>query len=375
MGSLTGVGMYLKNVLAAWPADCPLQPRLFATGPRPFATGEAPAYRPLNLTPLSRLPVAGPAGRRLPWFARRMLHRVWDWRFGRTFRRSRCAAYFEPNHLAIRLDGPTIATVHDLSVLDHPQWHPADRVALWEESLASSVGHTAAWLADSRFTRMRMIQRLAIPPERITVVPLAARPLRFPPAQRMAAVGQQMGLPPRYILHLGTIEPRKNIGLLLDAISLLDAGRRRRCPLVLAGGAGWGGQEFWRQLSGHPLAGEVLCTGYIDDDSAAALLAGATALVAPSHYEGFGLPILEAFAAGTPVVCSDADAFTEIAAGAAAVLPTNDPSAWAAAIERIADDEPWADQLRQSGRARAADYSWSRCAAATAKVIRDTAGM
>jgi len=310
----------------------------------------------------------------VPWWVRRIAQKSRVTWFAHRFRRGGYVACFEPNHLAIPCVGPTVTTIHDLSVLEHPEWHPVDRVRQWQRSLAPSVASTTRWIADSDFSARRMTELLAIPSERITVIPLAARPLRYPTAEALAAGRGRMNLPERYLLHLGTIEPRKNLRCLLDAWSRLNADLRRGCRLVLAGGAGWGRPDFWRGLAEHPMAGEVLCTGYISDEQAAWLLAGASGLLQPSWYEGFGLPILEAMACGTGVVCSTAEALVETAGGAADSVDADDVPGWSEAMTRALEDESWRSAMARSGPARAAEFSWATAAAAHAALLADVAG-
>ncbi|RPI58328.1 MAG: glycosyltransferase family 1 protein, partial [Planctomycetaceae bacterium] len=197
----------------------------------------------------------------------------------------------------------------------------------------------------------------------------AGRPLAYPSADELPNLRATMNLPQRYLLHLGTLEPRKNIGVLLDAMSAIPPAIRKTCPLVLAGGLGWGGAEFWRSLANHPMASEVLWAGFVDDASAAAMLAGAQAVLSPSFYEGFGLPLLEAMNAGTAVICSTADAFTEVAGPAAHFVDPTDTAGWSVAICQVIEDAAWRNNLAESGKIRAREFSWDSCAKAHAEVF------
>lgn len=302
-----------------------------------------------------------------------MVQRWRGWRFARRYRGGGFAAYFEPNHIAYPCDGPTVTTIHDLSVLDHPEWHPADRVRQWDASLKATMKQTAGWITDSRFSAGRMESVLSIPPERISVIPLAGRALPYPPRAEALAMTKSWGLPPQFILHVGTIEPRKNIAALLEAHAKLPAARHRSCPLVLAGGRGWGSARFWQELTGHRAAADALTCGYVSDAHAAVLLSAAAAVVAPSRYEGFGLPVLEAFAAGTPVICSDIPPFREIAEGCAEMIDPLDASAWAAAMIRAMEDDSWRQDRVKAGMIRAGRYSWAAAAAAHERVLAEAA--
>jgi len=165
-------------------------------------------------------------------------------------------------------------------------------------------------------------------------------------------------LPDRYILHLGALEPRKNLGVLLDAYAALPGQIRTNCRLVLAGPIGWGERSFWAELRDHPVAAQVLATGRVGDEDVGLLLAGATALVAPSRYEGFGLPLLEAMACGTPVLCSTAEAFKEIADNAAEMIHPDDIHGWTSAIRRAVEEPGWLAGMTAAGRRRSEKYSW-----------------
>jgi alpha-1,3-rhamnosyl/mannosyltransferase len=256
------------------------------------------------------------------------------------------------------VDGPVVTTMHDLSVLEHPHWHPADRVAQWNRRLRTSLQATTHWIVPSRFTARRMTELLGIEADHITVIPLAARSFAQP--QREDAWGR--GLPRRFILHLGTIEPRKNISLLLDAWQALPRPLRSELRLVLAGGIGWGTAADFQRLVEHPLAGEVLVTGYVSAQAIGLLLGRATALVACSAYEGFGLPILEAMSVGTPVICSNTDVFKEVAGDAARLCPHHVPTPWARTIEQLCGEPDLRNDLIAAGRQQAATYHWTTTA-------------
>jgi alpha-1,3-rhamnosyl/mannosyltransferase len=275
----------------------------------------------------------------------------------------------EPNHVPIATGRTTITTIHDLSVLAHPEWHPADRVRWYERGFAQGVRRSARFIAASEFTKREMVRMLCVPPERIDVTYQAARPGFAPqPAERVADVRARFGLPERFFLFVGTLEPRKNLVGLLEAFAGLPRSVRAACPLAIAGGWGWNTTPLEEKLQAFDLRAEVRLLGYVHDAALAALYTGCAALAWPSLYEGFGLPPLEALSCGAPVIVSDAASLPEVVGEAglllnAAVLPE-----WTAALRRMVEDDAWRQEFRRRGPARAAQFSWPRCAAQTLQV-------
>jgi glycosyltransferase involved in cell wall biosynthesis len=370
-----GIATYLGNLLRNWPADGGVEVRGFSTHERRKLTHWPEALpgaeRQIILKPVTELQPPATLRSRIPVFARPMLTHLQTARFAGIAWKGKYDACFEPNSVAGRYFKPTVTTLHDLSVLEHPEWHPAQRVLHWERSLASSLKVTGHWMTDSYFSRDRMVKLLGIDEKKIDVVHLAARALPFPSDAELARFCESIGLTGEYLLHLGTVEPRKNIKLLLDAYALLPANLRQRCKLVLAGGAGWGKEDFWAGLRGHPVATEVVFTGFVTDAAAAALLKGATAVLVSSWYEGFGLPILEGMSAGRPVLASTIPVFDEVAGDAAPRLDPANPQAWADAMQRVIEDPAHQSDLAERGRAQNAKFSWTKAATHAAQVLRD----
>ncbi|MEX2214332.1 MAG: glycosyltransferase family 1 protein [Phycisphaeraceae bacterium] len=397
----TGVATYVGNVLQHWPTDVDIEPRGFVThvlrkgtawpnGDEGSTEGGA-GEKPIAFGPLARvLDVAAKEVRVAPprfspdWWrglARRLMpfrpvRRLLPWIFKRGLRYKasprRFAAYWEPNYIAFPTKLPTVTSVCDLSVLEYPQWHPNERVQWWEQEWKGSMARTHRWIAISQFTADRMTQVLSIAPELIDVIPLAARAMPFPSPDELPASLASAGAPSEYFLVLGTIEPRKNLRVALDAWAALPPAFRNRYKLIFAGGPGWGGDSFWQELTTHPMSSQVMTTGYVSKRHAAVLLAGAAAALVPSHYEGFGLPVLEAMACGTPVICSDIPVFKEVAGEGACLVAKDDPQAWAQAMQRIAEDQAWTTSLGQAGTARNQQFSWNKAARLHAASIART---
>jgi alpha-1,3-rhamnosyl/mannosyltransferase len=291
-------------------------------------------------------------------------------------RRRQYDLYHEPNFIPFPSDCPTIATLHDLSVLLHPEWHPADRVAYYEEHFQHALASCVHFLTVSEFCRQEVIRTLHIPAERVTRVYNGIRPGLGPlPADEVKAVLHRLGLPPRYLLYVGTIEPRKNVLLLLQAYGSLPAAVRDAWPLVLVGGWGWNAGPVAAFLHDIGRACGVLHVGYLAEEHLAAVYNGARALLYPSHYEGFGLPPVEMMACGGAVLASTAGALVETVGGQAHLLPAEDFDGWRQALLRVVEDDDWWRQLRSGARARVRSYTWERCAAEVLDVYRAVCGV
>lgn len=374
LGRRTGVGQYLAQVLAHWPSDAAAQPlgliETLTLGARPRRP-DPPALPPLahlprlELSPLSALrpPPDQPAGIA-------PARRAWELgapigvRLARAARRA--DAFFEPNHIPPARVRPTVTTIHDLSVLEVPEHHPAHRVDAWRRGLARAIETTDRFVCVSHATADAMRRVLAVDEPRLAVAPLASRFERAPDTWTPEGARRALGMPDRCWVHVGTLEPRKNVGVLLDA---LDRLRDADATLILAGKPGWGSTGFWRALVDHPAADRVRVAGYVTDAQAAALMVGARLVLCPSFYEGFGLPALEAMALGTPVAASTAASLREVVADAAPTLDPRDADAWAAVMRAALDDGPERDAAIDRGRARAGAYSWSATARAHSSVI------
>src|SRR5262249_43899928 len=272
----------------------------------------------------------------------------------RAFDPGRCDLYHEPNLVPLPSDLPTVTTLHDLSVLLHPEWHPADRVAHFERHFRDGLRRTTHFLAISEFIRQEVIRTLHVPPDRVTTPPMGIRPgLRPRPAGEVAAALRRLGLPPRYLLCVGTVEPRKNLLLLLRAYAALPGELRRRYPLLLVGAWGWNAAAVADYLHAEGRPRGVLHVGYVPDADLAALYSGARALAYPSLYEGFGLPPLEMLACGGAVLASTAGAVAEVVGGHAHLTDAHDLDGWREALRRVLADDDWWRGLRR-GAAEAA---------------------
>ncbi len=263
--------------------------------------------------------------------------------------------------------GRVVLTVHDLIGALFPRNFPPASRFYWSLWLPFTLRFADAIIADSEATR-RDIQRLTRQPAaKITVIPLGVES-RFapsPPPQRETCRARYQ-LPGRYILYVGTLEPRKGVDTLLEAFAPLA-----ECypiDLVLVGKRGWYWQPLLARLTALRLTHRATLLDYVPDDDLPAIYSAAATLVLPSRYEGFGLPVLEAMASGTPVVCTTAASLPEVAGDAALLVPPNHPQALAKAMESILKNETLAANLREKGMLRAAAFTWERTAQATLAV-------
>jgi glycosyltransferase involved in cell wall biosynthesis len=182
-------------------------------------------------------------------------------------------------------------------------------------------------------------------------------------------VRARYGLPPRYLLFVGTIEPRKNLGRVLAAFERLHA-EGLTDGFVIVGKRGWLYDDFFARLEQSPARSAVIFPGYVPDADLPALYTGSQALAFPSEFEGFGLPVLEAMASAAPVVCSHTSSLPEVAGDAALLVDPLDVDALHAALRRVMADDALADDLRRRGLAQAGRFSWARAARETLAVYR-----
>ncbi len=272
-------------------------------------------------------------------------------------------------HLLLSLHStPTILTVHDLIFRNLPAHHkPLNR---WYLNLTMPLYCRRAThiIAVSECTRRDMVAAYNLPPEKITVVHEAAAPrFRPQPPDTVIAVRARYHLPDRYLLFVGTIEPRKNLTRLLSGFEAIHADGLTD-GLVIVGKRGWLYDDFFSRLEQSPARAAVILPGYVPDEDLPAIYAGAQALVLPSLYEGFGLPVLEAMACGTPVTCSDTSSLPEIAGEAALHFAPDSVESLTHALHRLLSDTDLRAALRQRGFEQAAKFSWDQVAAETGAV-------
>jgi glycosyltransferase involved in cell wall biosynthesis len=273
---------------------------------------------------------------------------------------------------------PSVVTVHDLSFMRYPQAFPPVQRAYLQSQVRRSTRAARRVIAVSQATRQDVVELFDVAPERIDVVHNGVDAcFSLAPTEQVEAFRRRQGLPQRYVLHLGTLEPRKNLVRLVQAFAQVRANDPGQPPakLVLAGGKGWDYGAIFAEVDRLGLAQDVIFPGYVADEELAWWYRAAAVFAYPSLLEGFGLPVLEAMACGAPVVTSNLSSLPEVAGDAALLVDPTSVDALAAALLRLLADAGLATDLRARGQAQAARFPWSRTAQQTAAVYRRALGL
>lgn len=334
-----------------------------------FADG-APVVTPTSPIPLTtEVPSAALKARP---FIKRLAQRIpgsyklynhWrDLRFRRWMSGYRDAVYHEPNYLLRPFPGACVTSVHDLSHLHYPNFHPPERVRLMQAQLPYTLERSDHILTISDFVRQELIDLLGINPQRITTTPLAAAGYFQPyEHQHTQSVLNQYNLRhDGYLLSVATLEPRKNLLALTDSYCALSAELRRQYPLVLVGGLGWQLELFQARLKQQLSRGEIRHLGYIPENELPLIYAGARGFACTSVYEGFGLPVLEAMACGVPVLSSDRSSLPEVVGDAGLLIDPDQHDQLVTGLEQLLTDQTFRQRSRERGLARARQFSWTR---------------
>jgi glycosyltransferase involved in cell wall biosynthesis len=274
------------------------------------------------------------------------------------------------NVLPLASSLPGVVTVHDLAFVRTPEKLPPLKRFYLTQLCAASVARAQRVIAVSRQTAADVIDCLHVDPAKVRVVHNGVA-AHFTPGDPAAAARfrAEHNLAERFVLYLGTLEPRKNLERLVRAF----ARWRQADPdaadvkLVLAGGKGWYFDTIFQTVAALGLAGDVVFPGYVPAAELPDWYRAATVFVYPSLFEGFGLPVLEAMACGTPVVCSSRSSLPEVAGSAALMVDPDDSTQTAAAIVRVLEDAQLAAKLHEKGMRQAAQFTWTRTAATTLK--------
>lgn len=363
LSPLTGIGHYATQLAQRLASTPELRPHFFygTHWSRQVRTEAAPAIQKL-----------------LPWI-RNHIPRSYDIRQWVQTRRFRAATrsgafdlYHEPNNVPLPFDGPLVLTVHDLSWIRYPHMHPVERVRAMDRYFESGLRRATRVITDSQFVKQELIDVFGLRPEKIHPVALGADARFVPqsPDQTRNTLSRHQLQHGHYLLAVGTLEPRKNLQIALQAFMAMPRPLRQRYPLVLVGMLGWHASPLQAQLAPLLAAGEVRQLGYLASDELATVMAGACAQVYPSVYEGFGLPPLEAMACGVPVIASNVSSIPEVVGDTGILLDPRDVTGLTEAMTTLATAPDIRASLSARALQRSQRFSWGQCASETRHIYQ-----
>ncbi|MFA7184606.1 MAG: glycosyltransferase family 1 protein [Victivallales bacterium] len=367
-GLLTGIARYLRNLYGAM--DRMNQVELF------YFNGNRSMDAMPPLAASDKWQQATRAVRALPdpvVFAMRAARWLrYEYKLNRQCRKMAYDVYHETAFTpsSIKQCVPQVFTLHDLSLIHFRKCHPKERVWFSDFFLHRRIHEASHLIVPSQFIKNEVCDTLLIDESRITAIPEAPDPFFYQRSeQQIKETKRKLSLPDDYLLFVGTLEPRKNIKIIIQALGQMHD----KIPLVLTGWEGWGDKPWLEIAARHNLESYIYKTGHIDEKSLACLYSGARALVYPSLYEGFGLPIVEAMACGCPVICSNTASMPEVAGKAAVLIDPADSDDLAQAIETLVYDAQFRTRLVQEGFNRAAGFTWEQTAGKTLDLFKAVA--
>jgi glycosyltransferase involved in cell wall biosynthesis len=356
-----GIGMYTQELLGALTRVAPEHECYLADfGPRLSTTKLCPGLPEGDYkAEIGRLVArVTPAWKALPLALRESLTRLQAARLGADL-------YFGTNFFGVfHPSFKTIITVHDMSHVHYPRETYPPMYRKLTKNLPQDASRAHAILADSESTKHDTMTYLGVPPAKVHVIYSGVSRLFRPIASEAerAVCRRRYALPTRFLLYLGTVEPRKNVLRLLEAFRLLSADPRFQHHLVMAGGRGWRDTSIQRTLASFPQRTRIVLTGWVEQADLPALYSMADVFVYPSLYEGFGLPVVEAMACGTPVITSNVSSLPEVAGDAALLVDPRSTDSIALAVRRLIEDPGLTESLRKKGLNRARLFSWESSA-------------
>jgi glycosyltransferase involved in cell wall biosynthesis len=363
LSPLTGIGQYSRQLALGLASHDDIDAEFFYGAVWSKQVRDAPLPGPAGLVPWLRKYVP---------FSYELRRLVQSNRFAQYSQKQAFDLYHEPNILPLPFRVPTVITVHDLSWIRYPETHPVARVRAMDKYFQPGLEHASLILTDSEFVKRELIEVFGVQPERIRPVLLGVEALFHPrSADETRTVLNAHGLAHgQYLLAVGTLEPRKNLAVALRAFMQLAPQLRKRFPLVLVGMRGWHTSALEQQIAPLVAAGEIRLLGYLPREDLATIIAGATTLIYPSIYEGFGLPPLEAMACGVPVIASNVSSLPEVVGDTGLMIDPQDVEGLACAIERLVNAPELRQALSQKALQRSAMFTWSCCVEQTVDAYR-----
>lgn len=370
----TGTGRYLYNLLNALGRVDGINEYLLFSPRQPAELPETPSTFEWQTVPVGRFQHAGENVTKV----------VWEQHTFPLAAKHAGARLMHIPHFAppLRTRGiATLVTVHDVITMRLPEYRATPAAQGYSRLVARAAKHATAILTVSDYSKQDIIELLDVPAERVRVIREAPAPhyRRVTDPERLRAVREKYGLGPRYVLNVGGLDVRKNVrGLIAAFAAVYHSLRERNLQLVIAGDPDRLGTSAlfpdWRALAAtFSIPNQIVCTP-IDEEDLPALYAGASCFAYTSLYEGFGLPPLEAMACGAPVVCSDRTSLPEVVGSAGVLVDPEDADQLGAALLRVLSDQPYADDLRARGLARARQFTWEQVAAQTSSLYAEVTG-
>jgi len=297
---------------------------------------------------------------------------VMDKRFERGANGIPNAVYHETNYILKPYAGACVTTVHDLSHIRYPQFHPPHLVEWLERFLPLSLERADRIITVSDIVRNELLEYFDLPENKVHTVYEGVEERYMPRSEsQTSGILSSFGLAHKqYVLHVATLEPRKGIDVLLDAWCLLPESLRRAFPLVMTGSSGWKNSSLLGRIDALIASGTVFHLGYVPADVLPILFSGAAVFSYPSVYEGFGLPVLDAMSSGVPVICRAGTSMAEFSQGSCMLCDTGDPEELAVKLQFLLESQTERCEWGNKGIAQAAQFSWERCAAETTEIYR-----
>ena len=280
--------------------------------------------------------------------------------------------YHSPSFVLPHFAGKCVSTVHDMSVFRVPQYHPKTRVKYQHDIFPHLTQKGDLFITDSEFSRTELLDFFPVSPDRVMSVPLGVDPMfQVRSQEHIQETLSRYGLKPNaYALSVGTIEPRKNVEVLIDTYASLPPELRAQYPLVLVGGHGWNSESIHQKIARYSQEGWLKYLLFVSDQDLAFIYSGARLFACVSHYEGFGLPVLEAMASGIPVISSNAASLPEVGGDAVVYVSPNQKEEIREALIRVLNDDLLCQDLSLRGLARSTLFNWERTAQQTIEAYR-----
>lgn len=271
--------------------------------------------------------------------------------------------YIEPNYVSVASTLPVYPIVHDLSHIRCPEYHPGERVLWLNRNLPETLSRANKIFTVSNYSKDEICTHFNLPREKVVVAsPGVNSAFHNQGREEDSNVLEKYRLKKGYLLYVGAIEPRKNLNSLVTAYLALPKKLRVKHPLVIAGPDGWRSEDMADTLATIASSDDIITLGYVPQDDMPALYSGAHAFAYPSHYEGFGMPLLEAMASGVPVLTSNCCSMQEIADGVGILVDPKDLSSVNLGLFELLTNDDLRQQLIEKGLRRSKEFTWNRTA-------------